>query len=189
MAYEMDDVLGDDLLGGDDGVIGAEEVQRAAMVLRRAANQPGRAMALPARPGWRDRLAPGVPVPGKRLYALALTPSAGNGIFLPALTAIQFVARPQKPFRGERLIAIVSRSAGAVGVIPLGELFVGTDLVQATAGGIPLETFVPSAFGVRMSWPQAEPGIEVRINGTLQGVIPAGESIAVSLVVLGQTEA
>lgn len=198
MAYR-DDVLGDDVLGdsyyggGGMNVVGAEEVQAAQAVLARAAaqGQPAgaRVVRIPGRrPEWRDRLAPGVPMPGTKLYPLALTPLAGGGIFIPALTAIQFTARPQKPFRGERLIAIVRPSAGATAIV-LGEIFVGTDLVQATAGGIPLDTFAPNAFGVRMAWPQSEPGIEVRVNCTLQGVLGAGESINVSLVVLGETEA
>lgn len=189
-----DDVLGDTFYGGAPGmhVVGAEEAAAAVRTLARAAQQGGAAGAIAARvrrPDWRERLAPGAAMPGTKLYPLALTPQAGGGILLPALTAITFLARPQKPFRGERLVAIVSRSAGATAVIPTGELFVGTDLVQATAGGIPLETFGPNAFGVRMAWPQAEPGVEVRINVGIIGTIPAGESIAVSLVVLGETQA
>lgn len=198
MAYgfRRDDVLGEDVLGeGYYGghMVGVEEAAQAAAQMVRAAAAapaaPARAVRFPHPPEWRERLAPGVAKPGTKLYPVPLTPSAGGGIFLPALTSIVFSARPQKPFRGERLIALVSRSAGAAAVIPVGEIFVGTDLVQGAAGSMPLETFAPNAFGVRMAWPQAEPGIEIRVNASLVGVLAAGESIAVSLMVLGETEA
>lgn len=196
--FRDDVVVGDDVLGwygNAHDVVGAEEAAQAAQVLVRAAAQrayrPGQGQNMvpfPPRPEWRDQLANGVPKPGSRMYPLALAPDAGGGVFTPALLAINYIGRPQKPFRGERLVAIVTRSAAAV-AIPLIEMFVGTDLVQATAGGVPAETFGPNSFGVRMAWPGAAPGIEVRIVATLQGAMAVGDTIGMSLVVMGETQA
>lgn len=149
----------------------------------------GGMLRLPPKPTWRREVAPGVSPPGEGLEQLPLTPDANSGLFTPTVTDIGFGARPQRPFRGERIIAIVSRSAGATGVIPIINpgIFVGTQLVGAELGDTPLEIFAPNAFGVRLSFFQATPGMLLNIPVRLRGTIPVGESIAVSVAIIGRT--
>lgn len=178
------DVMGDDLMGDDEMETVGAGPMRLALAPRR-----GSTLRLPPRPAWRQQIAPGVPPPSEGLEALPMTPSAGNGIFLPALDNIVWEARPQRPFRGERIIAIVSRSAGAGAVIPVINpgIFVGTNLQAAELGEMPLETFAPTAFGVRLTLSQASPGLLIKIPVNLKGTLGVGESIAVSVTILGRS--
>lgn len=174
------DVLGDIL--GDDATVGA--IRRIARKNPRAARTIAR--MLPARPSWRNRLAPGVEAPGVGLVPLPLTPSNGTGIFVAGTTAIDYTARPQKPFRGERVLALVGRSAGVpTSTRALGRFFVGTDVEQAQLGAIDLENFGPTAFGVRLKMRQAEPGVDMLITATVSAAIAMGESLSLTITILG----
>lgn len=204
-----DDVLGDaqavaDMLGVDVGdVLGAVARRRRGMRTGnpRAFGRPGR--GLPARAlgapqrlgtpltgplGWRaPQLAPGVMAPFEGLVPLPLVPNAGGGTFTSLVNNITFQARPQKPFRGERLVASVRRSAGAGAVLILAQsIFVGTDLQQAFAGGIDIEVFAANSVDVRMVFTAAQPGIEYSILCTPTIAVPVGETVSVSLTVLGR---
>lgn len=205
-----DDTLGDaqavaDMLGVDVGdVLGAIARGRRRAPVRRFAARPGRgapARGLMAAPrmlplgdrltgqlGWRQpQLAPGVMAPFEGLVPLPLVPNAGGGVFTSVVNNIQFTARPQKPFRGERLVATVRRSAGAGGVLILAQsIFVGTDLQQAFAGAIDVETFAANSVDVRMVFTSAQPGIEYSILCTPSIAVPVGETVSVTLTVLGR---
>jgi hypothetical protein len=183
---EGEEVLGDDVLG-DDGSSDAEVVGAARRVLRAR----GRALALPARPGWRRDIAPGVAMPGVGLEPLPLTPNVAGGVFSAANLAINFEARPQRPFRAERLLASVRRSGVAAtvnGITILSQgIFIGTALQSVELGEFDVEFFGPTAFGVRLNLVQAQPGVLVRIACRASAVIAAGDALAVSLMFLGHS--
>ena len=184
---EGDDVLGDDVLGDEEDfqVVGA--VRRPVRRLR-AARAPVRRGMMLTRPRWRNQLAPGVPIPGQRLQPLQLTPSANNGVFAAAFTNINFVARPQVPFRAERILASVRRS-GAAGILVLAlNVFVGRQMQLVELGnGFDIEFFGPTAFGVRLALDACEPGVEIRI-GCSTSAVPAGaDTLATSILLLGRS--
>ena len=187
----MDDILGEDLLGYDDGmhgdeygamhgdVLGADIVgavlrqlqarRRAAparsMPARRSmpsAGSQGRTLGAPinGQVPWRQaQLGPGVNAPTEGLYPLPLVPQTNNGVLTPAIGTIVFSAQPQKPFRGERLIATIVKSAGATAVdVQSTNFFVGTDLQQAFSGNISLSIFSNTAVGVRLALSHVMPG-------------------------------
>lgn len=182
-----DDITDGDVLGDDDfATVGAARRNRMAIAFGRRAK--ARAVMLGRRPAWRRELAPGVPLPGEGLEPIPLVPSAGGGIFDPALGAITYQARPQRPFRSERLVATIRRSAGALGVsVQCQAIFVGATLGQAQVGAIDLDIFTPGAFGVRLCLPQAEPGVDIVLPCSVLPAVPAGESVSVALVLLGRT--
>lgn len=208
----VEDMLGDELMGED--VLGRvyRAMQRRAAGRAAPARRAGgrgvsspiaaaarRALALGATgglgrpldtaPDWRAAaLGPGVNAPVEGLYPLPLVPDQAGGVFLPAgANNIRFVARPQKPFRAERLLAIIRRSAGAAGVdIQSQAFFVGTDLQQAFAGAISLDNFAPNSVGVRLALSQAYPGIEVSMLVTPSIAVPVGESVSVNITLLGR---
>jgi hypothetical protein len=142
---------------------------------------------MPRTPGWRARVAPGVAPPGVGLVPLPLQPSANGGNFDSVFTNIDFEGRPQKPFRGERLVALIGRTAGvptAVRALASG-IFVGTDPQQAQISNVDLEVFAPSSFGVRLSMVQAEPGVLIRIPAFASLPIAPGETLSLTLMILG----
>lgn len=140
-------------------------------------------------PAWRaPQLAPGVMAPFEGLVPLQLEPSANGGVLTAAFPTITFGASPQKPFRGQRIVAVVNRSAGAgaVGVRIQGGVFVGTDLQAASFGDTPLEVFAPTAFGVDLVLAPAGPGIQYRLPVVANPAVPGGETVAVQITILGR---
>lgn len=140
-------------------------------------------------PQWRQpQLAPGVMSPFEGLVPLQLAPDLNSGTLTSAFTSIVFSAQPQKPFRGQRMVAIVSKSAGAAASQPRisGGIFVGTDLQAASFGDTPLEAYAPTAFGVEMVLTPAGPGINIRVPVVAAPAVPVGETITCSIVIFGR---
>jgi hypothetical protein len=173
-----EEVLGDELEGW--ATVGAAP--------RRAA--PPRMLRVPPKPAWRAAVAPGVPMPGQGMELLPLTNPAGAPTFTAALAAFNMEARPQRPFRAERLLVTVRRNgASAAGLIVVCTgIFIGTQLQQLELGTFDIEFFGPTAFGVRLDLISATPGMLVRLPIQLQGGVLAGaDTIAVSMVFLGRS--
>ena len=150
----------------------------------------GNQIQLPPKPGWRQQLAPGVPMPGEGLQPLPLKPNLNNGVFTSGVTAIQFTARPQAPFHPERLLASVRRTgtAAAGNIITAQNLFVGRDLQLVELGGFDVEFFSPTAFGVRLQLDAAQPGVLISIDCTAVGAaLTTTDTLAVSLMFLGRS--
>jgi hypothetical protein len=149
-----------------------------------------RTLALPAKPGWRRQLAPGVPMPGEGLQPLPLTPSANNGVFTLGFTNIQFTARPQVPFHPERLLASVRRVGTIAGgtTIQATNMFVGRDLQLVEIGAFDIEFFDRQAFGVRLQLDAAQPGVLISLDcAAVGGVLTSTDTLAVSLMFLGRS--
>jgi hypothetical protein len=142
---------------------------------------------MPPRPAWRNELAPGVSYPGEGLQPLPLTPSLNNGVFTAAIQAITFTARPQAPFRAERLLTSVRRT-GAAGVLILAQsLFVGRQLQLLQQGNFDIEFFSPTAFGVRLALDPAAPGIDIVMNCVTSPAVAGTDTVAVSMMLLGRS--
>ena len=181
----MGDVLGDDLMEGeDDGDVEGDVLGAARRPLLR----------LPAKPKWRrGTLAPGIHRPREGLELLTLTPDSNGGVFDTSNIGaiIRHSAKPQRPFRAERLVAFVTRIADA-GVFPAGfvlsnGIFVGTNLQQLTLGEFNVETFGPTAFGVRMALTPAAPGIDITVAVRLTAAPVGDQAVQVSMQFLGRS--
>lgn len=189
-------VLGDDdhTIGDDDHTIGEDDIADivGAVMARRRARipQPRRALlALPPKPAWRKgEVAPGVYGPRDARELLPMTPLANNGIFDNANSNIRFVANPQKPFQPTRVIVSVRRSAGASGVIIKGAgLIVGTDPNLVEIADFDIEVFAGTNFGVGVKMRPAGPGIQIAIPCFASPNVAVGESVAVSISIIGQS--
>jgi hypothetical protein len=144
-------------------------------------------------PEWRNRqIAPGVQAPCDDLYPLPMQPLAGTPTFISGgPTLITLTARPQKPFRGERPVSLVTRvGAGAAAIVPVirGAIRVGTDPQAAQIADQPLEFLDRTSFGVRFVMAPAEPGIDITADIQLVGPpLGAGETITVFMSIWGST--
>lgn len=171
------DTMGDELDGMD--TVGARRRHR-----RR------RAFQLMRRPDWRrGQIAPGVQAPREGLEPLPLVADNGTGTFSATTTTLNFRARPQRPFRAERLLAQVFRtgaSAAGVAAVTTG-IFIGTTLQQLQIGNFNLEFFSPTAFGVRLDLSPAEPGIDIAIGTALTGALAGTDTLNVQLLFLGRS--
>lgn len=205
---EYYETMGDDVLGSQFQTVGAAGFARAAPAavprigpampaLRAAPAKFGRPVSygagaptpaiMPPRPAWRNELAPGVAYPGEGLQPLPLSPSLNNGVFTAAIQAITFTARPQAPFRAERLLTSVRRT-GAAGVLILAQsLFVGRQLQLLQQGNFDIEFFSPTAFGVRLALDPAAPGIDIVMNCVTSPAVAGTDTVAVSMMLLGRS--
>jgi len=155
-----------------------------------ARHHRGRMARIPGKPSWRNQLAPGVIQPDEGMVPLALTPGAGSpaGTFTSVLSSITWIGRLQKPYRPERLIVTVVRSGtDAIGRL-LGQLYVGTDLQQATIQAWDIEAIgANTAFGTRLTCHQAEPGVEISLIVNLSTAMTVTtSSIFASIQFLGR---
>lgn len=149
--------------------------------------QRGRMMQLPAKPGWRQQLAPGVIQPDEGLLPLALTGPGGNTTFSATVNSIIFQGSLQKPFRGERVLVTTTRtgtsSTGRLLTLP----FVGTDLQLADVTPIDIEQLgSPQSFGTRLTMHAAEPGVLFRMSIALSTALTGTDTIAAQITILGR---
>lgn len=187
-----DEVLGDSVLGMslvgdelDDDVVG-RAVKRA--MRRRPRRQ---------KPKWRHELAPGVPTPGYGVFPILLTPltgtvAGGPGVFGAGFANIEYRTVAQIPFRGERLVATIRRTAGtaqASQVLCTNGVHIGIRPQVGVLGPMSLEVFEPNSFGVRMVMQPATQGAEVRVFAYVQPALAGTATIALSLTILGRVAA
>lgn len=167
------DLLGDDLLGDDMGDdLGA---------LRRRRASPNRQLA------WRrQQLAPGVSAPGARRLSLGL-PAAAFIASTPINTTLTTQTNPQRPFRAERLIINVLRSAGAGAVgIALADMRCGTQSQLAGVSGISADAFPPNAIDTTMVMDPIQPGVNFTVSYVNQLAVPAANEVLVQTTLVGQ---
>lgn len=182
----MGDVLGyeiDDELDGDE-LDGMSLVGRAAP--RAVMKRPLRA---PAQPRWRQRLAPGVPVPDYGVFPVPLAPLTNNGTFTAAIANITFRVVTQVPFRGERLLTRVTRvGAGAAGsqVFAQNGIFVGIRPQIGVLGNLNLENYGAGSFGVRFVMQPAEQGAEIQAFTFVTPALAGTDTVTLSIEILGR---
>jgi hypothetical protein len=184
--YELDgDLEGDNVLGTD--VLGMSLVGAG----RSRAQMARRAMREPPKPRWRNDLAPGVPVPGYGVFPIPLTPSANNGTFTATIATIEYKTIAQIPFRGERLVTRVTRSAGAAAtqVFANNGVHIGIRPQVVVLGPMNLEDFTAQAFGVRMVMQPCTQGAEIRIFAYVQPAITGTDTLTLSCQILGRVAA
>lgn len=180
--------------GGDD-VIGAL-VKRALMARGGKRRGRGRGMVRPVArqqaPKWANHLTgQGVSRASEELDSLPMS----TQLLTAAAPAGFAEAFPQRPFRGERLIATailldsstpgVFQDANNLVVISPA-IFVGAVQVGASQGSTPLAAFGPTAFGVRLSMPAAGQGTRVFIPYQSIAGLTVTQSIAVSITIIGR---
>ena len=160
-----------------------------------AAAQGAHAMAMgqslaASPPSWMKTVsAQGVSTPDEEMDTLPFIESLNNGVIDPTHLELQFVSFPQRPFRGERLIisafsATVSDPASLLVIDPA--MYVGATQIGATQGRVPITMFAPNAFGVRLSFPEAGQGTRVFIPIVALASPGAGNSISVSVGLIGR---
>lgn len=183
------DVVGE---GEDAIVLGAPARFNPAQWGRNLAAHRG-AIAAP-RPVWLPPAAntAGISAPKEEMDFLPFEAVVKTGV-LASGSRGSLIALPQRPFRGERLIATATlvTAAGAVtdvlfSVLIDPAIFVGATQVGATQGQTPLVAFAKDAFGVRLSLPVAGQGTRIEIPITIGVPLAAGDSVTVSATLIGR---
>jgi hypothetical protein len=180
------DTMGMDIVGMD--IIGTDDTADFGQLILR----PGSKRAVPQLhiPALRGASAQGISMPQEELD---FCPFTVTQIVTGGPTASSGVSFPQRPFRGERLIAsaVLTTAGGSIdagGLVQIDPaIYVGGVQVGATQGGTPLSTFAPTAFGVRLSFPPAGQGTRIFIPFVYVGpAFGAGDTLFVSMTVIGR---
>jgi hypothetical protein len=171
------------VLGGFD-VVGEEDgfVLGAGRKKRRSGGKVAR-VKVPA-PKWMNATtSQGVSRPQEEMDFLPFEP-----VVLTALIPTGFLlARPQRPFRSERLIMSAADEDGddaAAGVVIDPAIYLGAVQVGASQGATPIQAFAANAFGVRLSMPAAGQGTDVKIyvRGLAIAVAPATVTVTATMI-------
>jgi|ERR1051326_787084 hypothetical protein len=170
------------------GVVGAANMAPMAGVLARMQAQHPAAAA-----HWTQNVTPQgamtTHAPKEDTDMLPFDEILNGGVIDATHTELRFVAQPQRPYRGERLIAAAFTSiSGLDAFAPLvvdGLPVVGVAPISSATGRFPLSAFKPEAFGVRMSWPGSGQGTRIVIT-VVSLLTPTGaDTITVTLGAFG----
>jgi hypothetical protein len=108
-----------------------------------------------------------------------------------ALTAVNQEVNVQKPFRGQRIVANVQRTAvgnEASRIVTMSDLRIANVPQPAAAGDTPIEAFAGNAFGLHVDLDSSQPGVIYRVTLNIQGAVTgAGGQIDVSVAIFGFT--
>jgi len=159
---------------GDDELLGARAVRRGAPPIRAIAQ---RQLMTPM---------PGVPKAGPRLEPVGFPAFA---FVVAGATTIAQTTRPQKPFKGSRLVIDIARTgATATGLITVVSLKIGARDVLINANPIGAGTFAANAFGVELMMDEATPGIDIVLTlATSAAPTAAGDRIDIAATIVGMT--
>lgn len=182
---EVYEVTGEDIMGA---VLGIDDDEYEVGAARRRRMKLAKPKIALNKAQWRTRqLAPGVQAPDQGMYPLGMDPSNGTGIFAAGVAQIQYTGQLQKPFRGERFMARVVRTGATATGTLLAQVFVGTDLQQASIRGVNIENIGDvQGFGVRMTMVPAQPGVVITVVVTPTVVPGAADTISLDLELMGR---
>lgn len=176
--------MGNLVLGGLDVVGDGEMDGEGPIVLgRHHGGRHGRHHAVVPTPGWMNgTTSQGVSRPQEELDVLPFDPLT----IAEAATSGVLLSRPQRPFRGERLILgatnVTAGTDASLTATINPAIYVGAVQVGASQGAIPFAVFAANAFGVRMSWPAAGQGTDIKIFTVLTTAAPAGGVICTAAI-------
>ena len=160
---------------------GRAPVRRNALIRRRASIMANkRAYINKIQPAI-----PGVPKAGARNFPLGF----GTATFINGgVTQFNLVANPQRPFKGARLVIDVRRSALALAeLVTVTSLNIGQNNQLVSSAALPAEAFRPDGFDTVLSLDPATPGIDITLGIAISAAPAAGESVAVSAMIIGDT--
>ena len=139
---------------------------------------------------WMKTASPqGVSLPNEELDPLPMTTDVLTSTKLTGAG----VAFPQRPFRGERLIASALfypavgtpvDIASAVFISPA--MYAGAVQIGASQGDMPLSVYAGNSFGVRLSFPSMGQGTRFYVPYFTTVTLAVGDKIVVGLTVIGR---
>ena len=126
---------------------------------------------------------PGAPSVGPKNWPLGFNTVA---FVLAGATTLRATARPQRPFKGSRLVVDIARTgATATGLITIGNFSVGQINQLVSAQPVGAGTFAATAFGTSLAVDQAQPGIDLTVDYTTS-ILPTGtDRIDVATTLIG----
>lgn len=128
---------------------------------------------------------PGAPAIGVKLQPLGfnvVTFTATSGTALPATT------RPQKPFKGRRLVVDIARSgATATGLVAIASVLVGVNNQFVSTGSVGAGAFAPTAFDCNVELSACTSALDITVNYTLSAAPTMTDTVTIGTTLFGET--
>lgn len=128
---------------------------------------------------------PGAPQIGVKLQPLGfgtVTFTATSGTALPAST------RPQKPFKGRRLIVALARTGTtATGLVSIASLTIGVNNQFVSTGAVGADAFGPGAFDANVELSACSTALDITVNYTITAAPTMTDTVAISTTLFGET--
>ena len=128
---------------------------------------------------------PGAPAIGVKLQPLGfgvITFTATSGTALPAIT------RPQKPFKGRRLVVDIARTgATATGLITVTSLTVGVNNQFVSTGAVGAGAFAATAFDCNVELSACSSALDITVNYATTLAPTAPDTISIGTTLFGES--
>lgn len=128
---------------------------------------------------------PGAPAIGVKLQPLgfnAITFTAASGLTLPATT------RPQKPFKGKRLVADIARTgASATGLVTITSLTIGVNNQFVSTGPVGAGAFAAGAFDTNVELSACSTALDITVNYAISVAPAMADTVAIATTLFGET--
>ena len=128
---------------------------------------------------------PGAPAIGVKLQPLGfgvITFTATSGTALPATT------RPQKPFKGRRLVVDIARTgATATGLITVTSLTVGVNNQFVSTGAVGAGAFAATAFDCNVELSACSSALDITVNYATSLAPTAPDTISIGTTLFGES--
>lgn len=184
--YDMGDVDGLDI--GDAELI--NDLADVGALRRRAGRgrqQMQRRPTLPTRSMNARRLipqVPGAPSVGLRLQPLGFPTiafTAASGTALPA------TSRPQRPFKGKRLVVDLARTgATATGLVTVTEISIGTNNQQVSRNPVGAGSFSPLAYDTNMELAACTTALDITVGYAISVAPAAADRVDIATTLFGE---
>jgi hypothetical protein len=126
---------------------------------------------------------PGVPMPGMRLQPLGLGATAFTNV---SGTLLALTARPQRPFKGLRLVLDITRTgATSTGLVTVTRLDIGTQNQLVSSGALSAGAFAATAFDVNLQLDPATPGIDITVQLSISAAPTTTDRVDISGTIFG----
>lgn len=140
---------------------------------------------------------PGVPsgrlipsIPGAPAIGVKLQPLGFNVITFSATSGTALVAttRPQKPFKGRRLVVDIARTgATATGLVSITAITVGVNNQLASTGAVGAGAFVAGAFDCNVELSACSSALDISVNYAISAAPTMTDTVVVSTTLFGET--
>lgn len=128
---------------------------------------------------------PGAPAIGAKLQPLGFTTvtfGAATGTALAATT------RPQKPFKGRRLVVDIARTgASATGLVTITSITVGVNNQLVSTGAVGAGAFAATAFDCNVSLSACSSALDIAVNYSISAAPAMADVVNIATTLFGET--
>lgn len=128
---------------------------------------------------------PGAPAIGVKLQPLGFTIvtfGAATGTALPATT------RPQKPFKGRRLVVDIARTgATSTGLVSVQSVTIGVNNQFVSTGAVGAAAFAATAFDCNVEFSACSTALDINVNYSISAAPTMTDTVVVGTTLFGET--